>query len=446
MKHKKRVLIPIVIISGSIGILTINHVFSYFSFKADDVNISISGITTILGDNDYYLYWNNSSTPVGLNKSSSNDNEYMYTVNTTSTGTYTYKVVDKYNKEVYSQDSFELGLNGDFNLIFNKEDTTSSLTYDFTIKDTYKVIDEVKCTPSSSLMSLSNSYYITGSFCSWNRSDSYRMFVDSNFTDLGRYKNIYLKEGDSFKITNFSEYYGYSAIGGGNDSYFTNDSYDNMVVKTGKSGYYSFYLNSSYKIYIDKNTDQGMSWDDSITCVKDTSNSQYTSYTYTLDAIKYGSGNTYLNFYDSNKDKYIDPIQVKDIKTDRNALLSNKYIYLVPNTSYWEQANAWFMGLLTDKESTNNTALVEFNKCDSNTSYYKAEVSIDYDNIKLYRMNPSTNIDNQSVGDIVNSWNEKDVIDIATNYSYLVTGWGTSDIKTNVKPYDESRFTLFTVD
>lgn len=438
MNKRKRLLMPIIFISGSIGLITINHVFSYYSFKANDINISISGISTKLGDDDYYLYWNNSNAPLALTKSSSNDNEYTYTIKTEDTGTYSYRIVDQNNKEVYSQDSFELGLYGDFNLSFNSENTTSSLTYDFYIKDTYSVLESSDCTPSSSLMSLSNGYYITGSFCSWNKQESFRMFTDTNSTDVGRYKNIYLTEGDSFKITNFSSYYGYSQIGGGNDGYFKKGSDDNIVVNSGKSGYYSFYLNSDYKIYIDKSTDQGMFWDDSVEPVI-----KNNTYTYTIDAIKYGSGNTYLNFYDSNKDKYIEPIQVKDIKSSREVLLCEKYIYLVPDV--WNVDSAWFIGEVYSND--NDHQVEELIVCSTNSTYYKFATPIGFTYCKFRRMNSSYTYSDTTIDNVESrTWDSVDAQGISSDFSFLINGWAATSITTNPKPNDEAKFSLSTVD
>ena len=434
MNKRKRLLMPIIFISGSIGLITINHVFSYYSFKANDINISISGISTKLGDDDYYLYWNNSNAPLALTKSSSNDNEYTYTIKTEDTGTYSYRIVDQNNKEVYSQDSFELGLYGDFNLSFNSENITSSLTYDFYIKDTYDLTESVDLyvTPTQA-----TSWHITGSFSDWKSPNSIGMIKNKdNSSDLAIYKHLYLEKGTTFKITDYSTWLGIGAVKYGNNGYFTGT--DNIEVSV--SNYYDFCINKNYEISVSKSTDgNAFNWDDNkIEAVSSKDSNNNNVYTYTLDAVKYGNNDVYFNFLDSNKSKYYEDINVSRIKRSREILLGLKYIYLVPTTDYWNKDGAVLMGKASSDKT--NYSMYVFNVCSTNSTYYYIEIPPDYNYIQFYRMSSGSTVDSYTI------WNSVTTDqDISSNNAFQITGWDYS-ITTSVKPNDEAKFSLSTVD
>ncbi len=434
MKKCNKVILPISIISFSFTLISLNHALATYlnSSNAKDIGIGISGVITKLGDADYYLFWNNGE-PVAL---TSDDTNYSYTQNVTNTGDYSYKITDAYSKTIYESDSFNLGLTGDFSLSFDSTNKTSSLTYSFSIQDDGKAFGEgMYCYPTSSYYSNSPvDYWLAGTFSNWSKDASAQMVTNSSSSsDKGMARHVYLEKDAEFKITNFTDYYGYNCLAESCNSLFSGMGDSNIKVVT--TGYYDFYLTETYQIYA--------SFSDTACFFEGEIDETKTITTFNVDATKYASSTTYLEFINSSSTKSTEAVLATSLlssKTKSTCAL-NKNIYLNPNTSYWNQANAWFLA-----ELEGNTKRYEFSSYDS--TFYKISIPTSSEKIStIYCMangashetykDSSVTIPNNDTG----YWNKVTSVDIKSNFAYEITGWNETSYETTSIPTNAPLYT-----
>jgi len=116
---------------------------------------------------------------------------------------------------------------------------------------------QVEDTPVVEKAEASNGYYFIGSESSWKTP---RTFESITLGTTSYYKlTITVKAGDTFKITNGSNWLGYSDLVSGKSNYNGLASYfgdagsdNNIKVNTGKGGEYTFLLHDSFDTYGDK--------------------------------------------------------------------------------------------------------------------------------------------------------------------------------------------------
>ncbi len=406
MKTSKKILLPASFLLLGLTCISFSNSLATFlnSNGASKMDIAISAALSKIGDADYYLFWNDNN-PVALNKDSESDLTYSYSPKVSSGGNYTYKITDNYGKTVFSQDSFELALTGDFCLSFDANDNSSSLTFDLTLNDENSIYASPKCFVEENNPDYVT-YWITGSFASWSQFSSTLLTKNpSNSTDLAMGANIYLEEGNEIKITNFNgNWYGYNDLGATYD-YLENNG-GNIKIKSGCSGYYSFFLDSNCKIYVSKGND------DSILPV-----SNGASHTFTLDATKYASSKTYITFGNQNKNATTERLKVSDLGTTKKTISLEKYIYLNLNTTYWDQTNAYFV-----MEASGNSLDTKPYKLESYSllsNCYRTSVPYGYSGGTFYRINPSSDFETN----VKNNWsssktNSSIVWNSATYFQY----------------------------
>lgn len=304
--------------------------------------------------------------------------------------------------------------------------------YTFTINNTNSLLTSAPtCILDINNIQFSN-FYITGSFCDWNRSSSIKMIKDG--TNDAVFEHIYLEEGINFKITDFSTYYGYSNISSGNNSYFTNDSNDNMVVS--KSGYYDFYLKDG-NIYINNmKTETSYDYAGIDVSINKDSYGDITSYTYRVNMDLYDISTTRMIFLDTNKNRIFEDIMLSDLTNNKEYNLTGKYVYLYPDSSIWGQANAWFLL----KYDSNYSKFIE---CTNYSGYYKASVGLNVTSVDFYRMNPNNTFENITSGsenlDTV-KWNLITGITLSNENYFKINGW--SSYKTTAKLVNEPDYIL----
>lgn len=421
MKTSKKILLPVSFLLLGLTCISFSNSLATFLNEngASNMNIAISGVLSKIGDADYYLFWNDDN-PVALNKDSDSDLTYSYSPNVSKTGDYTYKITDNYGKTLFSQDSFELALTGDFCLSFDANDNSSSLTFDLTLNDEKSIYASPKC-----FLEENNpdyvTYWITGSFANWNQFSSTLLTKNpTNTTDLAMGKNIYLEEGSEIKITNFNgSWYGFSELST-TYSYFENNG-GNIKVKTGYGGYYSFFLANDSKIYVSKGED------DSISPVTNGA-----LHTFTLDATKYASSGTYITFGNQNKNATTERLKASELGTTKKTISLEKYIYLNLNTTYWDQAGAYFVMEASGTSLETTPYKLEGYSLLSNC--YRASVPCGYSDGTFYRIDPTydfeTNVKSNwpSVGSYI--WNKATYLqyqsgtdaDGNATYSYISPG------------------------
>lgn len=308
--------------------------------------------------------------------------------------------------------SYYLNKVDDISIYISKEESNY---YTFTINNTNNLLTSAPtCILDASNIQFSH-FYITGSFCNWDRSSSVKMILDG--TNDGAFEHIYLEEGVSFKITDFSTYYGYTNIDGDNKSYFTNDSNDNIVVS--KSSYYDFYLNSG-KIYVATNKSEA-SYDYkgiNVTINKDNSEN-ITSFTYKLDMNLYDTSTSRMIFLDSNKNRIFEDILLSDLTNNKEYIISSKCVYLNPDSSIWGKASARFLL----KDNSNGNTYYEFAACENDSTFYRASIPLNVNDIGIYRMNPQYKFDDITDNNLNSyKWNVIESVDISSNTYYKIAG------------------------
>lgn len=302
--------------------------------------------------------------------------------------------------------------------------------YTFTINNTNSLLTNAPTCILDTNNTQFSQYYITGSFCNWDRASSIKMIKDGS--NDGIFEHIYLEEGVSFKITDFGTYYGYSNIGSGNDSYFKNDSNDNLVVS--KASYYDFYLNGG-TIYITTNKTEA-SYDYTgidVTTNQDDSGS-ITSFTYKINMNLYNASNTRMIFLNSYKNRIFEDIMLSDLTNNKEFNITSKYVYLYPDSSLWGINSAWFL-------LKYNSTYSKFIECSNDLGYYKASVALDTTSIVFYRMNPQYSFENITDSNLESSkWNNTDSVDISGDTYYKIAGW--SYVESITKLINEADYIL----
>lgn len=452
MKKHKRVLTSISFLFAFLLLISLGHAFSslYLVNKADDANIDIDGVIRKLGDDPYYLFWGDDS-PVALQKKSGSDTEYTYAPIVTSTGDYDYQITDNYGRALFTQDAFNLDITGTFDLTFSDENKanhsyTSSLTYSFALKDAGTAFGASPfCYPASSAI-IPVDWWVAGSFRSWDRPDAIRMVANpsasSTNPDKGMTQHVYLQEGETFKVTNYgSNWLGYTALKYGDAlENFINDAIDNIQVKAGATDYYDIYLNGSNEISISKST--SLETSDTHTKIAATQyDSSSKTASFTLDATRYASSNTYLSFSNGENTKASEGVKCSLALSSANGATCSlqRYVYLKPGI--WDTANAWFMAQVSGNNM--DTMTVQMESYASDASFYRFMVSTGYGTALFFRMN--SNYDLKQVQDNPAIWRKPESqggywwnmvntlknesgsnIAISSSQAFQITGWGSS--------------------
>jgi hypothetical protein len=427
----KRFIIPIILTSFSLSLISLGNAFASFFFvnNASDLDINIVNVLNTIGTGDYYVFIDNGS-PIELIKDSEDEKLYSYTYNVSEDnfGKHSYKITNNQGKTLYSQTEFDIEISGDFNLSYNSDDMTSNLTFTYSLLDDGSIFgDNIYCYYTDSKTICSTTYCITGSnesLGNWSYSSSPKLISDGTTNFI---KNVCLESDTSFKITNSSDWYGYSKIKNGTE-YFTNDTSDNIVVST----------SGSYDIVFDGNNisiTQSENIDYEITSSKEENGE--TKYTLEIDATKYAGEDTYVYFSSNDHKKITSSQKITSILGDNRTCRINKMIYFNPGGSnLWNQANAWFLGEVT--ATGLETKLLQFENYD--TTYYKIEVPTNYTNINFYRINPdytyNSVIENWNTSSSTYYWNkatllnESDTsyaaIDITNNHSFQIYDWSNN--------------------
>lgn len=408
MKKCNRIILPISVISFSFALISLNHALATYMNTASNINIGISGVTP-----SYYLEWNNGEKQ-SLTSDGSNT-QYTKTVNISKTGSYSYKIVDINNNEIFSQSSFDVGLTGDFSISFDSETKNSCITYSFSVQDHGKVFGEGMYCYASESSETATDYRIIGSFCDWSLNPSSVIQMVAHSNDKAMAKHVYLAEGYEFKIKDSSQdansgYYD-ALTGGDAKSCFSGGNGSN--IKTITSGYYDFYLNSSYQIYVNvSKSDSDGTYYQGTTAYQEATDTFTT--TFTLDATKYASSNTYLSFYGNETAKHSGAVDIPYLfssKTNASCLMT-KDIYLNPGK--WNTASAWFMAGVgsTNSSKTNYVKMVQ-----NGDTYYSMCLLTSDAYADFYRMDSSkTDLKPANKWNMVSSLSDNTAIDVA-NYS-----------------------------
>lgn len=93
-------------------------------------------------------------------------------------------------------------------------------------------------------------YWIAGDFCSWQKEGAIQMEENPSGSDLAMKLGVEIEAGKCFKITNYTDWYGYNSsladVATGSDG-------SNIYIK--ESATYNIYLNCYYQVWIEKVTD-----------------------------------------------------------------------------------------------------------------------------------------------------------------------------------------------
>ncbi len=406
MKKCNRIILPISVISFSFALISLNHALATYMNTASNINIGISGVTP-----SYYLEWNSGEKEMLASDGSTT--QYSKTISISETGSYSYKIVDINNNEIFSQSSFDVGLTGDFSISFDSETKNSSITYSFSVQDHGKVFGEGMYCYANENNPAAVGHKIIGSFCNWSLGSSSAVQMSNNpnnSDDKGMARHVYLANGNTFKLVDSNgTYYGYSKLksADGFDDFgncFSGDTDSDSNITLTKSGYYDFCYASDGNLYVSKSAEaeyiQGTT--DGITT------------TFTLDATKYASSNTYLSFYGNETTKHSGAVDITYLfssKTNAECLMMTD-IYLNPGK--WNTASAWFMAGVgsTNSSKTNYVKMVQ-----NGDTYYSMSLPTSDAYADFYRMDSSkTDLNPANKWNMVNSLSDNMAIDIA-NYS-----------------------------
>ena len=136
---------------------------------------------------------------------------------------------------------------------FKKEfDFNTIITTDYTLFAKWKENETVDPdptpdpTPEVTLVD----YWIAGDFCSWQKEGAIQMEENPSGSDLAMKLGVEIEAGKCFKITNYTDWYGYNSslvdVATGSDG-------SNICIK--ESATYNIYLNCYYQVWIEKVTD-----------------------------------------------------------------------------------------------------------------------------------------------------------------------------------------------
>lgn len=376
MKKCNRIILPISVISFSFALISLNHALATYMKTASNINIGISGVVP-----SYYLEWNNGEKEALTNDGSTT--QYTKTVNITEEGSYSYKIVDIDNNEIFSQSSFDVGLTGDFSISFDSETKNSSITYTFSIRDYGKVFGEGMYCYASKNNPTAVGHKIIGSFCNWSLGSSSVVQMSNNpnnSDDEGMARHVYLASGNTFKLVDSNEtYYGYSKLKSaeGFDDFsncFSGNANSDSDITVSKSGYYDFCYASNGNLYVSKS--------DETEYIQGTTDGITT--TFTLDATKYASADTYLSFFGNETTKHSGTADITYLfssKTNATCLMT-KDIYLNPGK--WNTASAWFMAGVG---STSSSKINYVKMVQNGDTYYSMSLLTSDAYADFYRMN-----------------------------------------------------------
>ncbi len=413
MKKCNRIILPISVISFSFALISLNHALATYMNTASNINIGISGVTP-----SYYLEWNSGEKETLASDGSTT--QYSKTVNISETGSYSYKIVDINNNEIFSQSSFDVGLTGDFSISFDSETKKSSITYSFSVLDHGKAFGEGMYCYASENNPAAVGHMIIGSFCNWSLGSSSAVQMSNNpnnSDDKGMARHVYLANGNTFKLVDSNgTYYGYSKLKSANgfDDFgncFSGDTKSDSNITVTKSGYYDFCYASDGNLYVSKS--------DEAEYIQGSRNADGITTTFTLDATKYASSNTYLSFYGNETAKHSGAVDITYLfssKTNAECLMMTD-IYLNPGK--WNTASAWFMAGVgsTNSSKTNYVKMVQ-----NGDTYYSMSLPTSDAYADFYRMNSEYDKSGPIYNDpsykwnMVNSLSDNTAIDIA-NYS-----------------------------
>lgn len=90
-------------------------------------------------------------------------------------------------------------------------------------------------------------YWIAGDFCSWSKDGAIQMVENPDGNDLGMKLGVEIEANKAFKVTNYTEWYGYRDE---LSSVATCDNNGNIVVK--ETATYNIYLNEYKQVWVEK--------------------------------------------------------------------------------------------------------------------------------------------------------------------------------------------------